>query len=83
MKIYITFLTLQLPSVLEATYHVGDYDQIMRRKQNNLPFRFKAVRTSVTVINFFYFLIVYLFVLFILFIFLTIHLSIYLFILFI
>jgi len=34
MKIHIALLTLPLASLLEASHHVGSYDENMRRKQN-------------------------------------------------
>ena len=44
MKIQVTLFTLPLASLLEASHHVGCYDEIMRRKRN-LASRFKVVGT--------------------------------------
>ena len=46
MKIHVTLFTLPLASLLEASHHVGCYDEIMRRKRN-LASRFKAVGTPI------------------------------------
>ena len=47
MEIHLTLFTLPLASLLEASHHVGCYDEIMRRKRN-MPSRFKGFGTPIT-----------------------------------